>query len=478
MSEPISEYRAGDSGGDDTAGPGPRPRRGGLIATLRANHRARIDRTPLAETPPPPRRAQIRAFDFATLPAYRPISLQRSAAEALDIASPFFRVHDSPPGPVQRIAGVTAVNFASYNYLGLNGHPEVADAARRAVDRWGMSASASRVVGGERPCHRALETALAQLYGVEEALVMVSGHATNVTTIGTLMGPDDLILTDALIHNSIAEGVRLSGATRLSFPHNDLDWLDDTLGRVRANHARVLIAVEGLYSMDGDSPDLARLVEIKARHNAWLLVDEAHGLGVLGQSGRGIAEAQGVDPRSVEIWMGTLSKTLAACGGYVAGGAALIDFLKHKAPGFVFSVGVPAPVAAAALAAIQVMRREPDRVARLAANGRLFRDTARAAGLDTGLSEGHAITPIILGDSLRAVLLSNWLHQAGVNALPIIHPAVPEKSARLRFFLTADHDAAQIEAAVAAMVRGLDRLPNAGGLARELGARMVEDLGS
>jgi 7-keto-8-aminopelargonate synthetase-like enzyme len=211
----------------------------------------------------------------------------------------------------------------------------------------------------------------------------------------------------------------------------------------------VLIVIEGLYSMDGDFPDLAEFVKIKRNHDAWLMVDEAHAFGVLGETGRGIAEMQGVDPRSVEIWMGTLSKTLASCGGYIAGSEALVTYLKFKAPGFVFSVGLSAPVAATAAAAVRAMLDQPERVARLHANGQRFREKAKDAGLDIGLTEGYAVTPVIIGDSPRAVVAADKLYEAGINALPIIFPAVPEQQARIRFFMTSDHTDEQIDDAVA-----------------------------
>lgn len=391
----------------------------------------------------------VRAFDFATLPAFEQMRFQEAVGRTLGVGTPFFREIEAKNGARCTIEGRERINFASYDYLGLGSHPEARAAAARAAEEWGVSANASRLVGGERPYHRALEAALAEAHGTEAAVAMVSGHATNVTTIGALLGPKDLILMDALIHNSISEGARLSGAARLTFPHNDWEWVDETLARVRGRYERVLIAVEGLYSMDGDFPDLPRFVEVKARHEAWLMVDEAHAFGVLGETGRGIAELQGVDPRAVEIWMGTLSKTLASCGGYVCGSAALVSHLKHKAPGFVFSVGLPAPVAAAATAALAAMAAEPWRVARLRENGLRFRDGAAAAGLDVGLSEGYAVTPVIVGDSPRAVVAADMLFKRGINALPIIFPAVPEREARIRFFLTSDHLPEDIDRAVA-----------------------------
>ncbi|MEL7173684.1 MAG: aminotransferase class I/II-fold pyridoxal phosphate-dependent enzyme [Pseudomonadota bacterium] len=397
--------------------------------------------------------------DFEKLPEVRALSLQRDALGLMGLAPPFFRRVDGPPLPATRVEGRESIRFTSYDYLGLNSHEAVREAAAAAIRAQGVSAGASRLVGGERAAQGALEAALAAHYEAEDAVVMVSGHATNVTTIGTLLGPEDLVLLDSLGHNSSFEGARLSGATRRIFPHNDLDKLEALLAAERARHRRALVVVEGLYSMDGDSPDLARLVTIKERFGAWLMVDEAHALGVCGETGRGLFEAQGVDPGAVDIWMGTLSKTLASCGGYIAGSAALVSLLRYRAPGFVFSVGLAPALAAAALAALQAMHREPGRVGRLVSNGRRLRDRARAAGLDTGTSTGLAVTPVVIGDSLKTVALSNQLAEAGFEVAPIVHPAVPERAARLRFFVTAEHTAAQIDAAIAETARlaaGLD----------------------
>lgn len=436
--------------------------RSALVDRLRQAREARGKAQSRAARPAKPRgRSAAKSFDFGSLPGYEQMKYQEAAGAMLGLTPPFFRRIDSRDGVVCMMDGAERINFASYDYLGLGGHPDVRRAAVAAAEEWGVSANASRLVGGERPYHGALEAALAEVYGVEAAVAMVSGHATNVTTIGSLLGPKDLILVDQLIHNSIAEGARLSGAARLTFPHNDFAWVDETLSRARGRYERVLIAVEGLYSMDGDFPDLAKFVEVKQRNDAWLMVDEAHALGVLGEGGRGIAEAQGVDPAAVEIWMGTLSKTLASCGGYVCGSAALVEYLKYKAPGFVFSVGLSAPAAAGAEAAARAMLAEPERVAKLRANGLLFRDAARAAGLDVGLSEGFAVTPVIIGDSPRAAVVADKLYKAGVNALPIIFPAVPEKQARIRFFLTADHEPEHIERAVAATAEAVDAVKDA-----------------
>jgi 8-amino-7-oxononanoate synthase len=381
-------------------------------------------------------------------PGYLKILVPKAAAERLGIENPFFRVHEGVAGATTRIGGREYTNYSNYNYLGLAGHPEVVKAAKDAIDSYGMSASASRLVAGERPIHRELEEELARFYGVDDCVVFVSGHATNVSTIGYLFGPKDLIVHDSLIHDSAMQGIQLSGATRRSFPHNDHAALDRLLAELRGQYERVLVVVEGLYSMDGDTPDLAALVAIKRRHKAFLMVDEAHGLGVVGPTGRGIAELHGVAGTDVDIWMGTLSKTLAGCGGFIAGERALVEHLKYAAPGFVYSVGMAPALAAASCAALRILRREPERVAQLHDRARLFLDRARAAGIDTGLSEGHAVIPAVTGSSLRAVKLSHALFARGVNVQPIINPAVEEKAARLRFFVSSQHTPDQIEATV------------------------------
>ncbi len=366
------------------------------------------------------------------------------AGALLKIDNPYFRVHAGIAGAKTEIDGRVYDNFVSYNYLGLNGDARVSDAAKAAIDRYGTSVSASRIVSGERPLHGELEAELAALYGAEDAVAFVSGHATNVTVLGHLVGAEDVILHDNLSHNSIVQGAVLSGARRASFPHNDVAELDRLLGAMRPRTRRALVVVEGHYSMDGDVPDLPAIIAVVRRHRASLMVDEAHSLGVLGATGRGIAERCGVDPGSVDVWMGTLSKSLAGCGGYIAANRVLVDYLRCTAPGFLYSVGMSPPVAGAALAALRLMLAEPDRVARLAANADLFLTRARAAGLDTGPSVGAGIVPIITGSSIRAARAADALFQAGINVQPIIYPAVPERSARLRFFLSAAHEPERI----------------------------------
>lgn len=390
-------------------------------------------------------------LSFESLPRYRELEAQRSAASMLGLKNPYHRLHEGRSGATARIDGREVVNFASYDYLGLNGDPRITRSVSAAVEAWGTSVSGSRLSSGERPAHLALERALADVYGAQDAVAFVSGHATAIAVLPTLMGPKDLVVTDAFMHNSVVLGAQYAPATRRTFPHNDLDALEAMLGRERHRFERVLVVSEGLFSMDGDGPDLARLVALKERFGFWLMIDDAHGLGVLGATGRGIAEHAGIDPRAVDIWFGTLSKSLVSCGGYIAGPAAMVAYLKAFAPGMVYSVGLPVPVAEAARTALGLMLEEPERVARLQANSRAFRDGAASLGLDVGPSWGAGIVPIMVGETIKTVILAQRLLERGINAFPVLPPGVPERSARLRFFLSAAHTPEQIEAALEAL---------------------------
>lgn len=407
-----------------------------------AAHSPSAASSPLATAPPA---IAEEFYRFHLHPSYKQLRILNDGAARLGLQNPFFKLHEGTANDLTQIGGKPYINYASYNYLGMSGDPVVADAAKAAIDRYGTSVSASRLVSGERPIHRELELEIAALYGVDDAITFVSGHATNVSTIGHLFGPRDLILHDELIHNSVLQGIQLSGARRLPFPHNDWSTLDNLLCEQRHQFERVLIVLEGIYSMDGDYPDLPRFVEIKRRHHCFLMVDEAHSLGVMGARGHGIREHFGLDGGDVDIWMGTLSKTLAGCGGYIAGENALVEHLKFLAPGFLYSVGMPPSVAAASLAALKRMHEVPDRVQQLQARGLSFLKKARAAGIDTGTSEGLAVVPAIIGSSLKATRLSAQLFEQGINVQPILYPAVPEKSARLRFFICHSHTEAQID---------------------------------
>ena len=382
---------------------------------------------------------------------YRLLDERLAALDAAGLAMPYFRVHDGATAGTTFVEGRELIDFASYDYLGLARDPVVSAAAKHAIDVYGTSVSASRVASGERPVHRALEEELADFVGVDACVVFVSGHATNVTVIGHLFRPGDLILHDALVHNSVLQGAALSGASRRPFPHNDWKAADQILARVRERHARALVVIEGLYSMDGDIPDLPRFLEVAKRHDAVFMVDEAHSLGVLGARGRGIAEHFDVSPRDVDLWMGSLSKSFASCGGYIAGSGPLVRYLKHSAPGFVYSVGMSPSNAAAALAALRLLRAQPERILRLRDRSRLFREMAKAAGLQTGSGHDTPVVPLLIGDTVECLRTSQMLTARGINVMPMIPPAVPEGGARLRFFVTSGHTVEQIRVTVEAV---------------------------
>jgi 8-amino-7-oxononanoate synthase len=377
---------------------------------------------------------------------------------AIGVDNPYFMVNDGVTRDTSIINGAEVINFSSYNYLGMSGHPAVSEAVSDAVRRWGSSCSASRPISGEKPVHRELELELAKLLGTEDAIVLVSGHATNVTVIGHLLGEGDLVIHDSLAHDSIMQGCMLSGATRRPFPHNDHAALDELLTNIRHQYRRVLIIIEGIYSQDGDIPDLPAFIDVKRKHQALLMIDEAHSIGVLGETGGGIGEHFGVDRTDVELWSGTMSKALAGCGGYVGGSRELVEFLKYTTPGFVYSVGMPPPTAAGSLAAIRAIRSEPEHLKRLHELSALFLGLAREAGLDTGDSAGTPVIPCIVGSSATALKLSNALLGRGINANPIIYPAVPEDKARLRFFVTSCHSDEQIRYTVKALAEELELL--------------------
>ena len=414
---------------------------------------AAVDGVRREDAPPrsaePAHDAHAASLPIAEWPELRALR-GRLAEIGSDAANPYFAVHDGVSGATASIGGRELLNFSSYNYLGLSGHPAVTRAAQDAAELYGTSVSASRIASGERPLHAELEGELARFVGSEAALVFVGGHATNVSVLSHLFGPGDLVLCDALIHNSALQGAAFSGAHWLTFPHNDWLACDAMLAELRPTHRRAIVVIEGAYSADGDVPDLARFVEVKQRRGALLMVDEAHSLGVVGATGRGIAEMAGVSPTSIDILMGTLSKSLASCGGYIGGSAALIEYLKYTAPGFVYSVGITPPNAAAAVAALRLLEAEPERVSRVRANADRFRTLAREAGLDTGRSAGTGVIPVIIGDSLRAVRLSQALFERGVNVQPMISPSVPNDEARLRFFVSSEHTDAQLRVAVTA----------------------------
>jgi 8-amino-7-oxononanoate synthase len=400
---------------------------------------------PAAPSPP----AEHEASD--PFPEVEALERRLAALEAAGLANPFRLANEAVNGRTARIGGRDVVSFTSFDYLGLAGHPDVIRAAKEAIDRFGTSGSASRMVGGNTTIHEALDEELAEFLGVERATVFPCGYGTNASVLAHLFGDGDLILYDELAHNSIVQGATASAAARRSFRHNDHEQLDRLLRDIRGRYRRVVVAIEGVYSMDGDYPDLPGFIEVKRRHDALLYVDEAHSLGTLGRRGRGICEHFGVDPAAGDLWMGTISKALGSGGGYLAGSTRLVRYLGLTTPAFVFSTACSPPNAAAALEAVRVIGREQWRVAQLRDRAELFLKLAIDAGLDTGPSGDTPVVPVILGSSRRALAVSQRLLEEGINARPILYPAVQESKARIRFFLTSEHSEEQIVEAVEAV---------------------------
>ncbi|WP_424890241.1 aminotransferase class I/II-fold pyridoxal phosphate-dependent enzyme [Streptomyces sp. XH2] len=360
-------------------------------------------------------------------------------------SNPYGRSHEGFNSAEATIGGRKVVNFAAFNYLALSGHPQVRQAAKEAIDQYGTSASATPLLFGETPLHHELDAGIASFLGTEAAIVFAGGHATNVATVGHLFGPEDLIVHDEWSHDSTVRGCVLSGARRRPFPHNDWEALDRILTVLRGRHRRALVVIEGAYSQDGDIPDLPRFIEVKQRHGAMLMIDEAHSVGVLGATGRGIGEHFPVDRADVDLWMGTLSKALGSLGGYIAAREPIVEYLRFTAPLHIFSTGISPANAAAALEAIRVVRKEPQRVARLRELSDFFRAGARERGLDIGVSRASAVIPVITGDWEKTMALSNSLLEQGVNVMPIGYPAVERDKCRLRFFINVDHGETDLE---------------------------------
>jgi 8-amino-7-oxononanoate synthase len=346
------------------------------------------------------------------------------------------------------------INYSSYNYLALAGDPRVKEAAKKAIDDHGTSTGSGRSITGEVSLHSTFERELADTLGCDDAVVSVGGYSTNAFTIGYLARRQDLIVYDELVHNSALVGCKITGSRRFSFPHNDYDALDRLLAEHRGQFERVLILVEGTYSMDGDIADIPRLIEIKKRHHALLMVDEAHSMGVIGPRGLGVTDHFGISGKEIDILYGSMSKAFATCGGYVAGSKALIAILKNYAPGVLLYGAAPTPAnTAAGLEALRIMRREPERAARLQRNADHFRKQALAAGFDIGKSEGSAVVPIMMEDSEIALWVAVRLFESNICAFPMLYPIVPRNAARLRFFINAEHTEQQIDQALARLAQ-------------------------
>lgn len=339
-------------------------------------------------------------------------------------------------GPWVTIEGRRLLNFASYSYLGLLRHPEIDKAAKQAVDQYGAGTHGVRILAGTLPLHGTLERTIARFKGTEAAMVYSSGYVTNLATVSALVGRGDVVICDKYNHASIVDGCLLSRADFLRFRHNDMDDLRRRLEQVEPEQG-CLVVVDAVFSMDGDVIDLPAVSRLCREYDALLMVDEAHSLGVLGQTGRGIEEHFGLED-AIDIKMGTLSKTIPSVGGYIASHQELITYLKHVARAFVFSAALPPAQVAAAQASFEVMAAEPDRVLRLQRNVDLFLGGLKERGFDTLHSE-TPIVPIICGADEWAYEMTRLCQEAGVFVLPVVSPAVPVGLARLRANVTAAH---------------------------------------
>ena len=385
---------------------------------------------------------------FEDTPEYQAFAKRQQALEATGEGNPYFVCHDSPLKDTSLMDGQEVLNFGSYNYVGMSGRKEVQEAAKAAIDRYGTSASGSRLLAGEKSLYQELEREIADWKHAEDALVCVGGHSTNVTVVGNFCGKGDLIVYDALAHNSIEQGCRLSRAVSKSFPHNDPEALESILKAHRAHFAKVLIVIEGAYSMDGDIADVPAFVALKKKYGCFLMVDEAHSACVIGETGGGVDEYFHLEPTDIDIKMGTLSKGLGTCGGYLAGRKCLIEYLRYNLPGFVFSVGISPALAAGTLEAIRQLRRNPQIMADMKRNIRCFADCARKHRLDICLAGETAILPVLVGKDEDAFALSNEMRRRGVFVPPAVFPAVPKNKARLRFCVISEHKPEQIERAL------------------------------
>jgi glycine C-acetyltransferase len=335
--------------------------------------------------------------------------------------------------------------YASYGYLGLLNHPRINEAAHKAIDKYGTSTHGGRFLAGTLTIHDELEETIANFKHAEAAITYTSGYATNLTVISTLMGRGDYVLSDKLNHASIVDGCLMSGAKFRRFKHNDMEDLDHRLGQIPDGVAK-LVVVDAVFSMDGDVADLPRMVEVCKKYNAYLMVDEAHSLGVLGKTGRGIEEHFGLED-VIDIKMGTLSKTIPSIGGYIAGKKDLITYMRHASRAYLFSAALPPAQAAAANEAFKVILDEPWRIKKLNHNTQLFINGLKSAGFDTLLTT-TAIVPILCGSDDQAFAMTREAQHHDVFVLPVVSPAVPEGMARLRATVTAAHEPSDIEGAI------------------------------
>jgi 8-amino-7-oxononanoate synthase len=386
---------------------------------------------------------------------------QLQAAREID-AVPYFRVLESAAGPIVEMEGARRIMLGSNNYLGLTNDERVVQGALDAVQRYGTGVTGSRLLNGTLDLHVELESELADWMGTDDALVYTTGHQANLGALGTILAPGDTVIADSGDHASILDGVLLSRAKLRAFRHGRLDLLEKRLAQAEADGGGILVVVDGVFSMEGDVAPLPEIADLCARFGARLMVDEAHGLGVLGARGAGASELLGVEDR-VDLRMATFSKSLASCGGVIAGPADVIDFLRIQSRPFLFTAsGVPAAVGAT-LAAVRICRSDEGRelFARVLANGEYLNAGLRALGfhvvdpvaLPDGTQVATPIVPVLVGDDWKAALLWKALYDAGVYCNVALHPAVPPGGALLRTSVMATHDRATLDEALETFAR-------------------------
>jgi 8-amino-7-oxononanoate synthase len=391
---------------------------------------------------------------------------QLEAAKQHDLL-PYFRLIESEAGPIMEVEGRQVVMLGSNNYLGLTGDERVKQGARDALETYGTALTGSRFMNGTTPLHVELEREITEWMGTEDALAFTTGYQANVGCLGAIVGPGDTVICDSGDHASILDGCRLSGAKLRPFRHNRMDKLEKMLQRAGEDGGGVLVVVDGVFSMEGDVCDLPRIVELCRGHGARLMVDEAHGAGVLGARGAGACELFGLEDE-VDLRMGTFSKSLASCGGFIAGPADVIEYLRISSRSFIFSASAVPAAVGAALAALRVIRSDGPRLFEaLLGNAEYLREGLRGLGLQViepgTLPDGTVATtpvvPVMVGDDWQAVLLWKALFDAGVYTNVAIHPAVPPGGALLRTSLMATHEREHLDSALETISRTIEDFP-------------------
>lgn len=368
---------------------------------------------------------------------------------------PYFRPIESEQDTIVRIKGKKVLMFGSNSYLGLSNHPRIMEAAKKAIDKYGTSCSGSRFLNGTLDIHLELEEKLAKLVDKEEAICFSTGFQVNLGTISALCGRDSYLLLDSQDHASIIEGSRLSFARVLKFAHNDMPSLESKLELCDPDKVK-LIVVDGVFSMEGDIVNLPEIVRLAEKYNASIMVDDAHGIGVIGQNGRGTSSHFNLTPK-VDLIMGTFSKSLASLGGFVAGDTEVINFLKHNARSLIFSASMTPASVASTSAAIDIMLEEPERIKHLWDLTNYARHAFNDAGLYTGKSE-TPIIPLFVRDDIRVLQLSRLLLDEGIFVNPVISPAVSKEDALIRFSLMATHTFEHVDIAIAKIVKAFKQL--------------------